>query len=91
MRHEAMRVREAGANVLGLEPSVAAQDGLRCVPRRQHPEHVLDRQPTTTNDRLPVEHGGGRFTQDVPIGRARTSTFTFTGLGCSEEPRKTEN
>ena len=64
------RIHEAGPNVVGLEPGVALEDGLGCIPGGQHAEDMLDGETVPANDRLAAEDRGIRrdaSEQDVLI------------------------
>ena len=48
-------VSEAREHVLALEPWIGPQQVIDAVPRGQHAEHMLDRQPPAADDRLSAE------------------------------------
>ena len=58
MRDESPGVLDAGEHVFALHPRVALEDGVHVVARREHPQHVLDRESVAANDRLAAEDGG---------------------------------
>jgi hypothetical protein len=55
MGDEAARVDQAGLDVFALEPWIPFEDGVRRIPRRQHPEDMFDGEPPSPHDRLPPE------------------------------------
>ena len=53
-------IDKASADIVGFEPGIALQDGLRRVPGRQHAEDVLNRETMPANDGLAAEDRGVR-------------------------------
>ena len=55
MPDNASCIDKARLDVRRLQPRVAFQDRFCAVSRGEHPDNVLDGEPTATNDRLPAE------------------------------------
>ncbi len=47
---------QASLNVIRLEPTIPSEDGVLVVPRREHGQDVLYRQPSSSNHRLATEN-----------------------------------
>ena len=53
--NESSRVRQAGSDIVRLQPRILTQEYVRCVAGGEHAEDVLGREAVATNDRLAAE------------------------------------
>jgi hypothetical protein len=54
--NESSRVRQAGSNIVQLQPRILTEEYVRRVAGGEHAEDVFDREPVASDDRLTAEN-----------------------------------
>ena len=74
-----MGQKQTGPDILGIKVGILPEDGLGRVPRRQHSQDMLHRDPHVTDDRLAAEDIGAN---DDPIKQFGFSSHVFLQRFC---------